>query len=104
MEPKQTEAEFSNQVEGLLDIFKWRWCHFRPAQTQHGWRTALSGYKGFPDYLAVREKRLIFAELKSDEGKATEEQAAWLDVLEMAGGETYLWRPSDWEEIIRLLE
>jgi len=96
--PALTEREFSLQVEGLFKLFGWRYAHFRPAQTNKGWRTPMTGTKGFPDYVAVRvrdgKRQIIFAELKSEKGKISTEQDDWLTEL---GG--YLWRPSMLEEI-----
>jgi len=98
-----TEKEFGQQIEDLLNLFGWRWCHFRPARTEQGWRTAISGYQGFPDYVAVRGDRLVIAELKSDKGKVSEHQQAWIEALTQAGAEVYVWRPSQIEDIARLL-
>ncbi len=53
---------------------------------------------GYPDRTCVRE-RILFAELKREKTKPTPDQVAWLDRLAAAGGEVYLWRPSDLEEI-----
>ena len=48
--------------------------------------------------------RVIFAELKKQTGKLTQEQATWLSVLRQTGlVETYLWRPVDWEAICAVL-
>jgi hypothetical protein len=61
---------------------------------------------GFPDRVLVHGGRLIFAELKREKGVATpltDEQRRWLDALAGAGCECYLWRPSDFEEIARVL-
>jgi len=110
-----TEEQFSQQVEDLLNIGGWRWCHFRPAQTEKGWRTALSGHKGFPDYIATRDSRLLIFELKSVRGKLSPDQEAWLESLRgcrrayLRSGETlffevYLWRPKDFDEIVQILE
>lgn len=98
-----TEGEFSQQVEDLLNLFGWRWCHFRPARTEHGWRTALSGYQGFPDYIVVRDSRLIIFELKSEKGKLTDFQQDWLDTLKACGQTVYVWRPADIEAIAEIL-
>ena len=97
-----TEKEFSQQVEDLLNLFGWRWCHFRPARTEYGWRTPLSGYPGFLDYIAVKNRLIIF-ELKSENGNLTSAQEEWLDTLKACGQEVYLWRPADIEDIARLL-
>ena len=100
--PKLSEKDFATQVEDLFETFGWTWQHQRPARTKYGWSTAISGYKGFPDYCAVRKvdgvSQVIFAELKDEKEQPTPEQSHWLDVT---GG--YLWRPSMIEEIMRIL-
>jgi len=54
---------------------------------------------GFPDSVMVRGSRIVFAELKRQDKKPTLEQRAWLDALAAAGMvETYVWRPSDWDD------
>jgi len=98
-----TERDFSAQIEDLLRIYNWVWCHFRPARTKHGWVTALSGYPGFPDYFAVKEGVMLIFELKSDKGKVTEYQRLWHDELKKAGKEVLIFRPGDIEEIARIL-
>ena len=100
----QTEAEFSAQVEGLLNLYGWRWCHFRPARVKDGWRTALSGIPGFPDYIAARDGVLIFFELKRERGQVKPWQREWLEDLKACGQRVYLWRPSNWEEIVNVLD
>lgn len=64
---------------------------------------------GFPDLTLVHpiRRRLIFAELKKENGRQTPEQHKWEDALRAAGhGEFYLWRPSHWLscEITRILQ
>ena len=102
VEIKVSEHNFSTQVESLLNLYGWTWQHQRPARTKYGWTTAVSGYKGFPDYCAARkkdgERQVIFAELKDEKSEPTPEQQHWLDVT---GG--YLWRPSMIEEIMRIV-
>lgn len=103
-----SETDFSKQVEDLMNLYGWRWTHFRPAMNESGrWRTPLSGHKGFPDYVAVHagKKRLLFVELKSDKGRESAEQSEWLNDLEVAGkGEVYLWRPADIDTIVEILK
>ncbi len=98
-----SEAELARNVESLLDLYKWRWCHFRPAVvTKNGektYRTALSGSPGFFDYVAVKQdgSRLVFFELKSEKGKQSKEQEIWhILFLNRPGLKVYLWKPSDW--------
>lgn len=61
--------------------------------------------KGFPDLVLARldPVRLIFAELKSKKGTHTKEQRLWQELLSASGVEVYLWRPADYDEIIRIL-
>ena len=63
--------------------------------------------KGFPDLVLVRGKRLIFAEVKAERGRGSPEQDAWFTALRSAGrGEgqyVYIWRPSNWDEIVEVL-
>lgn len=57
---------------------------------------------GFPDLVLAhaRQQRLIFAELKTERGRQTNEQKLWeghLRVIRSAVAlEFYLWRPTDW--------
>jgi hypothetical protein len=51
--------------------------------------------KGFPDLCLVKAGRLVFAELKTQKGKTTQPQDAWLLRLEASAAEVYLWRPID---------
>lgn len=107
---------------GLAVIFGWEHVHFRPAMTKHGFRTPGSGSmaKGWPDLTLVRprDRRLIFAELKSDVAKPTPEQDTVLGILREleTGGEpsilatgrgpqieVYVWRPRDLDDIARIL-
>lgn len=74
---------------------------------QTGWLTyhtlrSKGSRSGFPDRTLVRE-RVVFAELKSETGRPTDEQREWLTALAKAGAEVYLWRPSDLDDIGRVL-
>lgn len=67
----------------------------------HTWNSKHSA-KGFPDLTLVRE-RVVFVEVKSERGRLTPDQIMWRDRLLAADAEWYLWRPSDREEVIRVL-
>jgi hypothetical protein len=117
--PRLKEIDFQRQLvgpKGLATMLGWLHVHFRPAQTQHGWRTPGSGElaQGWPDLTLVRTRdhRLIFAELKRDGGKPTAAQWAVLDVLAelvrppVAGLtriEVYVWHPSEIDTIAEIL-
>ena len=48
--------------------------------------------------------RLIVAELKREGKNATPGQQEWLDFFKEIGAETYVWCPSDWETIQKVLK
>ena len=96
-------SDFERVVTDALRLFNWRFVHQRPAQTSRGWRTALTGHKGFPDFVAVRGERLLFIEIKGDTGYPDPEQRAWRDALIAAGAEWACWRPKDWDAVKHLL-
>lgn len=103
MIPDESEKDFQKTVIDLARKCGWRVAHFRPARTKHGWRTAVSADgAGFFDLVLVRD-RIIFAEIKREKGKTSSEQDAWAAATRKAGGEVYLWRPSDWDEIVDTL-
>jgi hypothetical protein len=101
------EDEFTKQVIELFQISDWLVAHFRPARTSSGnWITAVQGDgKGFPDLVAVKGNRVIFAELKSAKGKVREEQWRWIRRLaDSKRVEVYIWHPEDWEKIVEILK
>lgn len=99
-----SEDELQAAICELLDLFGWRWMHQRPARTSKGWRTAISGHKGFPDIIAVRGSRIVTIELKSEKGRPTPDQDAWGWALAKAGAESYVWHPSNLPSIAKILQ
>ena len=67
--PTPSERDFQAAVLELAALRRWRAYH-----THDSRRSAA----GFPDVCAIRDDRLIFAELKSMHGRVAPEQAAWL--------------------------
>lgn len=103
---RQKEAFLQQQIEETAQLTGWLCAHFRPAMTQKGnWITAVSGDgAGFPDLVLAKGKRVIFAELKSDDGELSAEQYFWLLALIEADQEVYLWQPDDFERIVEILQ
>ena len=105
LDSKITEREFQDSVIELFQRYKWHICHFRPARTQEGWRTAIQGDKGFPDTLITKDGQLIIAEIKSEGGKLSPEQIDWytlLSLVELSSDgalKVFVWRPSMWASI-----
>ncbi len=104
----ETEADLLSWVLDVAHLYGWRVAHFRPAMTQHGWRTPVQADgKGWPDFVLVhpsKTKPLLFVELKSEKGKLTPEQETWLrDLAVCPHVQVFVWRPSDREKIAEVL-
>lgn len=91
-----TEAALREWIRDLCKLFGWK-MYFT-------WKS-LHSPKGFPDLVLANpeQKRVIFAELKNEKRELTPEQRVWLDNLDAAGAEVYLWRPGDIERIADIL-
>lgn len=86
-----TEAQLLAAVRRLATALGWRTYHTHDSRRSPA---------GFPDLTLVRRGRLVFAELKTERGKTTGEQDAWLadlaDVeLRADNVRAYVWRPRD---------
>ncbi|MDP9143850.1 MAG: hypothetical protein M3N43_03995 [Actinomycetota bacterium] len=98
--PPLTEAQFQRQITEYAELCGWEWMHPRAGRTVDSWRTPMSGTmaKGWPDLVLIRDRRLIFMEVKRAGAMATADQLRVLDVLAGAA-ETYTVRPKDWDFI-----
>jgi hypothetical protein len=106
--PTESEAGFQRWVINTAHIFGWKVAHFRPAMNQRGkWMTPVQADgAGFPDCVLAnsRQRRLIIAELKREDGKLSDKQKEWLDTLTNCNVETYCWKPSMRDDIERILK
>jgi hypothetical protein len=91
--PPPTEKAFTDEVIGLACRLGWMVYH-----THDSRRSAA----GFPDLVLVRNV-VLFADLKTDAGKTTPDQEAWLTALRAAGELAEVWRPKDWPAILSAL-
>ena len=93
--PSITEREFQAQVIQYAELAGWLVYHTYDSRRSQ---------PGFPDLVLVRNKTVVFAELKSEKGRATEAQKMWLNVLEDCETVvTKIWRPSNWENVEKVL-
>ena len=87
---EQAEAMLEDQLQtqtiALARPLGWLWYHTHDSRRSPG---------GFPDLVLVRGPRLIFAELKKQDGRYRPGQKEWLRAVERAGAEAYTWRPLD---------
>jgi hypothetical protein len=92
----ETEKAFMQAVLDLAKVYGWR--------VYHPYLSIRSA-PGFVDIVAVRPPRLLMIELKSARGQLTSFQQAWLDDLRACDGvEVFIWRPDDWEDLVRVLK
>lgn len=107
----QTEAEFQQLIIDAAHYLGWRVAHFRGVRVQRKDGTVFyqtpvqADGEGFPDLVLVNptQRRVIYAEIKSETGSLSPEQIAWKALLEAAGQEYYLWKPRDWNEVEKTL-
>lgn len=82
------EAELARNVEEL--------CKYLGVRYYHSW-TSVHSAPGWPDYCFVTpDHRFLVRELKTDKGRLTVAQEAWLAALRAAGVNADVWRPDDW--------
>jgi VRR-NUC domain len=90
-----TERDLQDQVLALARIFGWK--VFYP------W-TSVHSAAGWPDLALVKAPRFVVAEIKTQRGRLTAAQRDWLEELEdYPGIEVFVWRPSDWPQIVEVL-
>ena len=91
-----SEAALQSAIVDLAHLYGWKVALFRPAKTWQGWQTPVGADgKGWPDLTLVRD-RILFVECKSDSGRLTKEQLAWIEALRAGGAEAYVWNPVSW--------
>lgn len=89
------EKEWQNFVLEAAATFGWYVYHTYDSRRSH---------PGFPDLVLVKPPRVIFAELKTEKGIVKPAQWEWHAALvECTGVDTYLWRPSDRDEVVEIL-
>jgi len=93
-----SEKAFQLKVVQYAYLKGWHVAHFTPAKVRENvWVTPQTGHTGFPDLVLARRGVVLFLELKTERGVATDGQKAWLTELGELGR---LYRPSDWDKIM----
>jgi len=87
------EAQLLAAVRRLAQLRGWMTYHTHDSRRSE---------PGFPDLVMVsaRQRRVLYAELKTATGKTTAAQDQWIAALAAAGVEVYLWRPADLQHAI----
>lgn len=90
-----TEAQLSGLIVELARIGSWKRYHTFNSKRSTG---------GFPDWVFVKDGRILFVELKAQGKKPRPDQQEWLDALALVpGAEVYVWRPADFDEAAEIL-
>ena len=93
--PPLKEKQFQAQVVKAARLYGW--------VALSTWNSKHSP-AGEPDLRLIRPPRVVFAELKTENGRVTPAQREVMRLLSLCPGvEVYLWRPSDWDEIVKVL-
>lgn len=103
------EVDWQRTVCDALDAMGWTWNHARRSigGKGRGWVTATT-LKGWPDLVCWRGERLLFVELKRDDGRLTPEQQVVLVELQVVAAanphvEVHVWRPKDFDRVVEVL-
>lgn len=91
-----TEKQFMAQIKDLATTLGYRFYH--PFNSMHSER-------GWPDCALFRTGRFLLAELKTDKKTSilSPAQESMIADLRAAGVEVHVWRPSDFDEIVKVL-
>lgn len=89
-----SEREFQAAVIALAKECGWDYYHTHDSRRSP---------EGFPDLTFWRDRHFK-AELKTETGRLTKKQREVIDGLRAAGVCTYVWRPSDWPQIVEILK
>ena len=94
----ELERDFQQRVTHIAKLYHWSCYSIVDSR-----RASLAGY---PDLTMwnVQQGRLIFAELKREKGVLSVAQKQVLAELGTLGVEVYVWRPSDFDDIVDLLK
>ncbi len=93
---EKLEKDWQSEILRAARALGWTWYH-----TQRSDRSP----EGFPDLVLVKPPRIVFAELKRQEGKLSTDQLVWYGLLiQCPGVEAYVWRPGDIDEVLRVLQ
>jgi hypothetical protein len=107
--PPQTERAWMGQVLAYARLMGWRAHHDNATNAPRrcsacgSLRRLPRNAPGMLDLILIRRPRIVWVELKSQRGRLSDDQRCWLDDLRACGQEVYIWRPSDWPAVERIL-
>lgn len=92
--PQMSERQLQACVIDLAHVLGFRVAHFRPAFERGRYRTPVDADgAGFVDLVLAKPGRVLFVELKAENGRLTAQQKQWVEVL---GAD--VWTPALWHD------
>jgi len=88
-----SEADFQQMIVDRARAQGWLVHHDRRQDL------GIGGDPGFPDLVLARNKAVHFVEVKTEQGRMTQEQNRWRGHLTVE-----IWRPSTWPTIQQILD
>lgn len=93
-----TEDELLQAITEAATLYGWRWTHTRRSD-----KAQIMGHPGVPDLLLAKNGRVMFLELKTEKGRITPDQQAWIDALMTTLTGAWVVRPSSLDFMLRVL-
>jgi hypothetical protein len=85
-----SEAEWMVAVADRLDFYGWTWHDTWPTHRTPGRWTPEHAAKGVPDLICLRPPRVLWLEIKTETGRVSLHQEAWIKGLRQSGQEAYI--------------
>lgn len=89
------EADFQRTVVAAAQMHGWFCVHFPQMRFNPS---------GWPDLMLFRNQELLMAELKTERGRLGPAQQRVHAELAAVGFPVHVWRPSDWDAVVRVLK
>jgi hypothetical protein len=103
-----SEKEWQAQVVRLAKLTRWHVYHtFDSRHSEQGYPdlTLIRKGDGGRNVPAHARTRILLVELKTQRGHLSPRQREWLGLLSGNDGvEVFVWRPSDWDQIVEVLQ
>jgi hypothetical protein len=96
-----SEREWQSHVCKIAGLKGWRYYHPPDNRPVNG--RVQRVVSGFPDLCLIKNTRMIFVELKREQGIVSVQQESWMRAISNCGIEVYVWRPSDLHELVAIL-
>ncbi|HEY9409292.1 MAG TPA: VRR-NUC domain-containing protein [Pseudonocardia sp.] len=103
-----TETQWQTRVENIAEFYGWMHYHAPnnvPRQAKSGRKFVQNVRAGWPDLALLHPARSLFlvAELKTETGRISDDQAEWLSGFRSAGIRAEVWRPRDLDTVTAIL-